>query len=237
MKETIKSYSNKIIHALGRNGYKIDSEIGLYNLLIIIISKLIQVIKGSVLIIFLNKSRGVVFLGNNVRIRHKNLISLGRTTFIGDNVEINALSKKGISFGDNVSLHRNSIIDCTGGIRSIGEGLTIANNVGFSPNCYIQVRGPVIIGNNVLFGPEVNIFSETHNFDNPDVFINEQGETRKGVIIKDGVWVGSRATILDGVTVGENSIIAAGSLVNKDVPPYSIVAGVPAKIIKHRKKN
>ena len=62
--------------------------------------------------------------------------------------------------------------------------------------------------------------------------IREQGETRIGVTIEDGVWIGSRATILDGVTVGHNSIVAASCIVNKSVPPYSIVGGVPARVIK-----
>jgi acetyltransferase-like isoleucine patch superfamily enzyme len=93
----------------------------------------------------------------------------------------------------------------------------------------------VQIGNNVLFGPGVKLFSESHNFEDPEKFINEQGETRKGVIIEDGVWVGSDVTILDGVTIGANAVIAAKSLVNKDVPSFSIVAGIPAKVIKYRK--
>ncbi len=65
--------------------------------------------------------------------------------------------------------------------------------------------------------------------------VNLQGVIRKGVKIENGVWIGARAVILDGVTVGNNSIVAAGSIVNKDVPPYSIVGGVPAKLIKTRK--
>ena len=94
-----------------------------------------------------------------------------------------------------------------------------------------------MIGNDVIFGPGVYLFSENHNFDNPDLPVSSQGETRKGVMIDDGVWIGTRAVILDGVKIGRNSIVAAGSVVNKDVPPYAIVAGVPAKIIKERKSN
>jgi len=84
-------------------------------------------------------------------------------------------------------------------------------------------------------GPNVSIFSENHVFDNPDLPVSLQGETRKGVLIEEGVWIGTRAIILDGVTVGKNSIVAAGSIVNKDVLPYSIVGGVPVKVLKFRK--
>lgn len=225
---------NTVIAKLGRAGYEVDDQISFYSMLIIIYSKLIQIIRGLLLKVFLKKSSGIIFLGKRTSLKHKNLISTGRTLFIGDNVEINALSKKGVHFGDNVSIHRNTIIECTGGIRSIGEGIIIGNSVGFSPNCFIQVRGLVKIDDNVIFGPYVKIFSENHNFSSIALPVNEQGETRKGVHIKSGVWVGSSAIILDGVIIGENAIVAAGSIVNKDVPPFSIVAGIPAKIIKYR---
>lgn len=138
--------------------------------------------------------------------------------------------------GNNVSIHKYTIIDCTGVLRNLGEELIIGDNVGIAQNCFIQVRGKVVIGNNVIFGPNVSIFSENHVFENPELPVSVQGETRKGVTVEDGVWVGTRATILDGVTVGRNSIIAAGSIVTRDVPPYSIVGGIPAKVIKYRKQ-
>ena len=162
---------------------------------------------------------------------------MGKTVTIGNYVQINALSREGIVIGDNVSILNNTIIECTGVIRNMGEGLVIGSNVGIAQNCFIQVRGRVMIGNDVIFGPGVYLFSENHNFDNPDLPVSSQGETRKGVMIDDGVWIGTRAVILDGVKIGRNSIVAAGSVVNKDVPPYAIVAGVPAKIIKERKSN
>lgn len=231
----MKIMINKIIQKLGRGGYQIDKRLGPYNLFIILFEKFIQALRGSFYKIILKKSMGIIFVGKNCKLKHCNLIEVGKTLFIGDYVEINAVSALGVKIGDNVSIHRNTIIDCTGGIRSLGEGLEIGNNVGFSPNCFIQVRGNVKIGNNVIFGPYVKIFSETHNFSNQDKYINEQGETRKGVIIEDGVWVGAAAIILDGVTVGSNSIVAAGSVVTKNVPPFTIVAGMPAEVIKNRR--
>jgi len=231
----MKIIINKLIQKLGRSGYQIDKRLGLYNLFIILFEKFIQAVRGSFYKIFLKKSRGIFFVGKNCKLKHCNLIEVGKTLFVGDYVEINAVSSGGVKIGDNVSIHRNTIIDCTGGIRYLGEKLEIGNNVGFSPHCFIQVRGNVKIGNNVIFGPYVKIFSETHNFSDPDKHINEQGETRKGVVIEDGVWVGAGAIILDGVKVGSNSIVAAGSIVNNNVPPFTIVAGIPAKVIKNRK--
>ena len=159
---------------------------------------------------------------------------MGKTITIGDNVEINALSRQGITMGNNVSIHRNTIIECTGVIRELGEGLVIGNNVGIAQNCFIQVRGKVTLGNNIMFGPNVSIFSENHGYERTDLTMLEQPTTRKGVTIEDDVWLGTRCVILDGVTIGKGSIVAAGAIVNTSVPPYSIVAGVPAKIIKSR---
>lgn len=215
-----------------RKDYVVDSGLSSYDIIIILSGKMFDLIRGYRVKYFLGSSKGLLFIGRRCKIRYKSRIQLGRTINIGDNVEINALSKEGIKIGNNVSILRNTIIECTGVIRNIGVGLEIGNNVGIAQNCFIQVRGKVIIGNDVIFGPGVSVFSENHNFSDPDKPIREQGETRIGVTIEDGVWVGSGAKILDGVTVGHHSIIAAGSVVNKSIPPYSIAGGIPAKIIK-----
>jgi acetyltransferase-like isoleucine patch superfamily enzyme len=184
--------------------------------------------------IFFKKAAGLLFVGTRCKIRHAHKISAGKTITIGDNVEINALSRHGIQLGNNVSIHRNTIIECTGVIRELGEGLIIGNNVGIAQNCFIQVRGKVVIGSNVMFGPRVSIFSENHGFADLDTPMVDQPTTRGAVTIEDDVWLGTGSTILSGVTIGKGSIIAAGAVVNKDVPPYSIAAGIPAKIIKNR---
>ena len=229
-------FIDKLLRKLGKTGYSVDESLTKLELFIILCEKAIQLTRGFYYKLFI-KSDGLILIGNRCKIKFKSKIRVGKTLTIGDNVEINALSREGIKIGDNVSILRNTIIECTGVIRNFGIGLEIGNNVGIAQNCFIQVRGRVIIGNNVIFGPGVSIFSENHNFDNPDLPVSIQGETRKGVIIEEGVWIGTRAVILDGVKIGKNSIIAAGSIVNKDVPSYTIVGGVPAKIIKSRRIN
>jgi len=232
----IRKIINNIIQSLGRKGYAVDTSLSMFDLFKIIFVKFIQLIRGSFASIYFKESNGLLFIGKYTKIKFKSKISLGKSVQIGDYVEINALSKDGVKIGNNVTILRNTIIECTGVIRCLGEGLIIGNNVGISQNCFIQVRGKISIGNNVIFGPGVSLFSENHNFSDLTKYINEQGETRKGINIEDGVWVASGATILDGVTIGANSIIAAGSIVNKDIPPFTIVGGIPAKIIKYRNK-
>jgi len=80
-----------------------------------------------------------------------------------------------------------------------------------------------------MIGPRVSITSENH----PTDIKTRKTMVPSSVLIKRNVWIGASATILPGVTVGENSVVAAGALVNKDVPPTTVVAGIPAKVITH----
>lgn len=230
----MKKLLNKIIQRLGKENYKVDDALNSNDIWMVLCARFIQMFRGLFLKLKLKSSKGIIFKGKNCKIKHCKKIVAGKSLTIGDHVEINALSKHGIIIGDNVSILKNTIIECTGVIRELGEGLKIGNHVGIAQNCFIQVRGKVKIGNYVILGPGVSIFSENHLFENKNTPIMQQGASRKGVIIEDDVWLGAGATILDGVIVGRGSVIAAGSVVNKDVVPYSIVAGVPAKLIKMR---
>ena len=87
-----------------------------------------------------------------------------------------------------------------------------------------------------MMGPYCIILTQNHEFSRTDINMIEQGYSEiKPVIIDDDVWIGARVTILPGIHVHEHSIIGAGAVVTHDVPAYSIVAGVPAKVIKMRK--
>ena len=162
-----------LIAKLGRYNYSLDKSITSFDLFLVMYRMSFQLLMGLYLKLFLKSSKGIVFVGRRTRIYHKNKISVGRTLNIGHNVYINALSVHGITIGNNFTLKDNCIIDCTGVLRSLGQGLRIGNNVGISENCHIQVRGNVVIGDNVIFGPNVSIFSENHIFKNPDLPINK----------------------------------------------------------------
>ena len=94
------------------------------------------------------------------------------------------------------------------------------------------VIGPVTIGNHVNLAQGITVTALNHNFAEKGLRIDEQGVTTTPVTIGDDIWIGANAVILPGVTIGNHSVVAAGAVVTKDVPPHTLVAGVPAKKIK-----
>ena len=95
-------------------------------------------------------------------------------------------------------------------------------------------NGKVDIRDNVLIGPYTVLHSGNHNYKNSDMPIYQQGFTFNRILIEEDVWIAARCTILSGVTIGKGAVVAAGSVVTKDVPPYAVVAGIPAKVISQR---
>ena len=115
-----------------------------------------------------------------------------------------------------------------------GRGISIGNNSGLGINC--KVRGPLTIGDDVMMGPDVMIFTSNHETSRIDTPMRLQGSAKiKPVTIGDDVWIGARVIILPGVTIGQGAILAANAVVTKDVPEYAVVGGNPAKLIKFRK--
>ena len=118
------------------------------------------------------------------------------------------------------------------------ETIEIGDDVYIGPRAnFVGIKG-IKIGNKVMFGPDVSIIGGDHNTTQLGKFMydvhDKLPENDLPVVIEDDVWVGACAIILKGVTLGTGSIVAAGSLVLKDIPPYSVVAGVPANVIKMR---
>ncbi len=114
-----------------------------------------------------------------------------------------------------------------------GDTVEIGDNSGIGIDAWI--RAELVIGSNVMMGPQVIIYGRYHNHDSTSLPMMMQGMGKyEAVRIEDDVWIGARAILLKGITIGKGSIIAAGSVVTKDVPPYTIVGGNPAKVIKRR---
>ena len=130
----------------------------------------------------------------------------------------------GARLGNNVNIEHGAEFDA---------GLVLGDNSALGVDA--EALGPVVIGNDVMMGPECVIITRNHAHARVDVPMIQQGyEEYRPVTICDDVWIGRRVIILPGVTVGKGSIVSAGSVVAKDVEPYSVVGGVPAKKIKSR---
>lgn len=110
-----------------------------------------------------------------------------------------------------------------------GADIRVGRNVFINQNCTIYDLGGVDIGDDVLIGPNVSIITTGHPLEPSQ---RRDGVTAAPIVIERNVWIAAGATIIGGVTVGENSVVAAGAVVTKDVPPNSLVAGVPAKVIR-----
>lgn len=113
---------------------------------------------------------------------------------------------KNISLGDNVSINRGC------------EFFTSAN-----------LNAKIVLEDNVVISPNVKFYAAGHAYENLDL-----PDTAEDIIIEKNVWICANSIILQGVTIGEGSVVSANSVVTKNVPPYSIVAGIPAKILKQR---
>lgn len=114
-----------------------------------------------------------------------------------------------------------------------GSGITLGARSGIGIDA--DLHGTITIGDDVMMGPRCSIFSRNHRSDDVTRPMNTQGfEADKPVVIGDDVWLGSNVTVLPGVHIGSGSIVAAGAVVSADVPPYSVVGGVPARVLRSR---
>ena len=189
-------------------------------------SKLYPLVLGGV-------GKGVLF-GTNVVLRHPHKIFIGDDVYIDDNCMLDAKgsANEGIFIGNKVFLGRNSILSCKDGNIRLEEGV----NVGF--NCEIFSSGWVVIGKNTLVAA-YNYIVGGGNYDlsSQDVDFAEQdglGNTL-GIRIGRNCWLAADVKVLDGVTIGEGSVIGAGAVVRSEIPPNSLAAGVPARVLRERR--
>ncbi len=207
----------------------------LRNLVEISSKVVLMLIRGIWWKLLLNKSSGIPLIGCNVTIRNPHNITVGSKFIAEDGCEIQGLSKNGIVFGDSVTIGRYAMIRPSGYYsREIGEGMCLGDNSNIGPYCYIGCSGLVTIGKNVLMGPRVTMVAENHNFEDTSIPIKQQGVTRSPITIEDDCWLASNCVILAGVHIGQGSVVAAGAVVTKDVPPNTIVGGIPARVIRTR---
>jgi len=166
----------------------------------------------------------------------KKLKSCGKGSFIGKNLDL--YGGKRIKIGNNTTINNNTSITAwdTYFDQKFNPSITIGDNCNIGEGAHITAINSITIGNGVLFGKNVLVSDNSHgNNLNFESDIRPQLRTlysKAPVIIEDNVWIGQNVCILSGVIIGKNSIVGANSVVNSNVPENTIVAGIPAKIIK-----
>ncbi|HLY31709.1 MAG TPA: acyltransferase [Ktedonobacterales bacterium] len=216
--------------------YSLDPEMPVGATIAMVWNTGIKVTRGMWRRIGFRRAKGLTFIGAHVTLRNKGFISAGRNFIAEDYCEIFGLSRRGVTFGDRVTVGRYAMIRPTRqyGGGALGEGLRVGNNSNIGPFAYVGCSGYIEIGDDVMMGPRVSLYAENHNFEDVTHTMKSQGVKRETIVIEDDCWLGSHSVILAGVRIGHGSIIAAGSVVSRDVPPYSICGGVPAKVIRSR---
>ena len=117
----------------------------------------------------------------------------------------------------------------------VGKGFKMGQYTSIANDCFVGAAGGVEIGDYVAIGQNVRFHSENHGFSDPDKMICEQGTTHKGIKIGSDCWIGAGAVFLDGSEIGNGCVVGANAVVSGKFEDYSVIAGVPAKVIKKRK--
>ena len=179
---------------------------------------------------------GIVAIEKDVRVRFADNVQLAKGVYLDEGVYLHACPD-GVEIGENTFVMHRAELHVYN-FRGLSKaGIKIGSDSLIGEFCVIRGPGGVSIGDRVYLSPAVHIYSSNHEYKDPDVCFIDQGVTTKGVTIEDECWIGAMAVILDGVTIGRRSVVAAGAVVTEDVPPYSLVAGVPAKVIRNLKEN
>lgn len=181
------------------------------------------------------------------RVPPSGFLSEEATLVFGDNVDLgqNVMVLSGarlicagmppyLAASGRIKIDDNSIVREGAILQTYGGSIAIGKNSAVNAYCVLQGNGGITIGDSTLIAAHVQIFSANHVFDAIDTRIESQGETKIGVKIGNDVWIGAGSIILDGVSIGDGVVIAAGSVVTTNVPERSVVAGVPARVIKQR---
>lgn len=226
----MKTIIEKFIKARNPH-FKFDAELTSFALLQFVLMQLILISRGIKLIFYFKRPSGIL-LGKGVTFFNMPFITWGNFLKIGDYVYISGLGKLGVTIGHNVGIGAFSRIVVSTSLHQLGEYIKIGNNVGIGEFAYLGGAGGLEIGNGCIIGQYFSCHPENHNYQYDDVEYRFQGVTRKGIKIGNNCWIGSKVTVLDGVTIGDNCVIAAGSVVIKDIPANSVIGGVPAKVIK-----
>jgi acetyltransferase-like isoleucine patch superfamily enzyme len=192
-----------------------------------------QLLRGAQCLLYLRHPK-MMLRGGNVRLINVPKIKWGKFVRLGQSVKLVAMGTGEIRLGNRVSIGDYSALVISTTPMQPGAFIHIDDHVGMGEFAYLGGAGGLHIGAGCIIGQYFSCHPENHVYQDPNLEIRLQGVTRRGIQIGKNCWIGSKVTILDGVTIGEGCVIAAGAVVNKDIPAFSVIGGVPAKVIKNR---
>lgn len=174
---------------------------------------------------------GWAAIEKNVRLRFADQIRLGHGVYLDENSYLHACPG-GITIGAETIVMHGAVLHVYNFRDLPHSGITIGHNCLVGEYSVIRGQGGVTIGDRVYTSPFTQIIAVNHVFDDPARPFVDQGITAEGIVVEDDVWLGSGAVITDGVRVGRGAVVAAGAVVTRDVPPHTVVGGVPARVLK-----
>jgi acetyltransferase-like isoleucine patch superfamily enzyme len=170
---------------------------------------------------------GFVLWGRNIGCIGDGSVTMHGSFSIANNMHFQVSAPGSVQMRDRVRLDVGVILCAYSGTIDLHDRVYIG------PYCYLQSESILTVGRNTMLGQHVQVLAYTRTMERGPVPYADQKLTSKGVTIGENVWIGAGATILDGVTIGDNSVVAAGAVVSRDVPPATLVAGVPARIMRN----
>jgi acetyltransferase-like isoleucine patch superfamily enzyme len=174
---------------------------------------------------------GWAAIESGVRLRFANHIRLGRGAYLDQGAYIHACPN-GVEIGPGTLIMHGAVLHVYNFRGMPHSGIRIGRDSLVGEYTVIRGQGGVTIGDRVYTSPLVQILAVNHVFDDPTRPFVEQGITAQGITIEDDVWIGAGAIICDGVRVGKGAVVAAGAVVTQDVPPHTVVGGVPARVMR-----
>ncbi|MCO4880893.1 acyltransferase [Paraburkholderia caribensis] len=216
-----------------RPGKRVSDQISTRDLFVFLLEHVVNAIRGSLRSLQCRHTT-FCFMGRSVKLRFARNIDIGRYTVIGDGAILSGLGSEGLRLGDGVNIGAYARIVVGTDIERPGAYIHIGDGCGIGEYSSVGGSGGVSIGQNTIIGQYFSAHPENHNFSDASRPIREQGTTRQPIEIGDDCWLGARVTVLAGVTIGDGCVIAAGSVVTRDISPFSIVAGVPGRVISSR---
>ncbi|MFB2118257.1 DapH/DapD/GlmU-related protein [Parapedobacter sp. 2B3] len=214
--------------------FAFDKSINTQAIIGLFFDKSVALLRAILIYLFHLKVPRFVFIGPNVSISNFYNIEIGKWTKIDKGATIIGLGRHKLIIGNSCSIGAYSQIITSSSFNNLGEYVRIGNRVGIGQFASLGGSGGLEIQEDCIIGQYFSCHPENHLFSSSELLIKDQGTSRSKITIESNCWIGAKVTVLAGVTIGSGCVVAAGSVVTKSMPANSIIAGVPAKVLKSR---